>query len=126
MATTRRTPPAPPLRGEIYLTALDPTIGREIQKTRPALIIQNDVSNRLSEITIVAPITSTVRFPLNPVHVLLPTDADTGLVVNSVALLNQIRAVDRRRLIKRLGAANAAIMEQADDAIKISLGLIPL
>ena len=79
MATTRRTQTKPkidyPKRGEIYLTALDPTVGREIQKTRPALIIQNDISNRLSHMTIVAPITSTVRFPLNPVHVLLAAAA---------------------------------------------------
>jgi hypothetical protein len=60
-----------PRRGEIYLTALDPTLGREIKKTRPSLVIQHDTSNRLSEMTIVAPITSTVRLPLNPVHVLL-------------------------------------------------------
>src|SRR5205809_5950351 len=96
MATTRQigttTKTGHPRRGEIYLTALDPTIGREIQKTRPALVIQNDVSNRLSQITIVAPITSTVRFPLNPVHVLLSADQSTGLSVVSVALLNQIRA----------------------------------
>ena len=94
MATTRRTPPATttfPLRGEIYLTALDPGIGREIKKTRAALIIQNDISNQRSEITIVAPITSTVRFPLNPVHVLLSQGAGAGLAVNSVTLLNQIR-----------------------------------
>lgn len=67
MATTRQIKSAKvqPKRGEIYLTALDPTLGREIKKTRPALIVQNDVSNRLTEITIVAPITSTVRFPLN-------------------------------------------------------------
>src|SRR5438270_2189522 len=100
MATTRpRTQAGPknahPKRGEIYLTALDPALGREIQKTRPALIIQNDVSNRLSQITIVAPITSTVRFPLNPVHVLLAADKTTGLSVTSVAVFNQIRAIDR-------------------------------
>src|SRR3979490_2857389 len=102
MATTRdtRTPQKAnhPKRGEIYLTALDPKVCREIQKTRPALIVQNDVSNRLTEITIVAPITSTVRFPLNPVHVLLTADSNTGLSVVSVALLNQVRAVDRQRL----------------------------
>ena len=127
MATTRQTrTKASPRRGEIYLTALDPTVGQEIQKTRPALIIQNDISNRLSEITIVAPVTSTVRFPLNPVHVLLPAGADTGLAVNSVALLNQIRAVDRRRLIKRLGAVTPTILGQVDEAIEISLGLIRL
>src|SRR5580658_8473316 len=106
-----------PRRGEIYLTTLDPTIGREIQKTRPALIIQNDVSNRVTDLTIVAPITSTVRFPLNPVHVLVPADRKTGLVITSVALLNQIRAVDRIRLVKRLGALDAEALRLVDQAI---------
>ena len=125
MATTRQTQAKAgyPKRGEIYLTALDPAVGREIQKTRPALVIQNDVSNRLSDITIVAPITSTVRFPLNPVHVLIGADSSTGLVVTSVALFNQIRAVDRVRLVKRLGRIDDAAMGQVDEAIMISLGL---
>ncbi len=69
-----------------------------------------------------APITSTVRFPLNPVHVLLPGDQNTGLSVTSVALFNQIRAVDRIRLIKRLGTVNHETREQVDEAIKISVG----
>jgi mRNA interferase MazF len=129
MATTRRTThgaekTSHPWRGEIYLTALDPTLGREIKKTRPALIIQNDVSNRLSDITIVAPITSTVRFPLNPVHVLLAANAVTGLTLTSVALLNQIRAVDRVRLISRLGVVDDSTLDLVDEAIRISLGLI--
>jgi mRNA interferase MazF len=129
MATTRRTTYARektgyPKRGEIYLTALDPGLGREIRKTRPALVIQNDVSNRLSDISMVAPITSTVRFPLSPVHVLLAADENTGLSVTSVALLNQIRAVDRLRFIKRLGVVDGQTLERIDEAIKISLGLI--
>lgn len=110
-----------PKRGEIYLTTLDPTVGSEIKKTRPALVIQNNTSNRLSSTTIVAPITSTVRFPLNPVHALLPADATTGLSVPSVALLNQIRVVDRQRLVKRLGSVGATTLGQVDAAIKISL-----
>ena len=130
MATTRHTRTATktsyPKRGEIYLTALDATLGREIQKTRPALIIQNDVSNRLSEITIVAPITSTVRFPLNPVHVLLPAGQDSGLSVTSVGIFNQIRVVDRMRLIKWLGTIDQQTLENVAEAIKISLGLIRL
>ncbi len=128
MATTgrggKRREAGHPRRGEIYLTTLDPALGREIQKTRPALVIQNDVSNRLSEMTIVAPITSTVRFPLNPVHVLLAADEKTGLSVTSVALLSQIRAVDRKRLVKRLGAVDARTLDQVDEAIRISLGLV--
>jgi len=130
MATARRSGSIPagnhPKRGEIYLTSLDPTIGREIQKTRPALVIQNDVSNRVSDMTIVTPITSTVRFPLNPVHVLLAADAQTGLNTTSVALLNQVRAVDRKRLVKRLGVVDRQTLAQVDQAIKISLGLVEL
>jgi mRNA interferase MazF len=127
MATTRHARKATgtnwPQRGEIYLAALDPTIGHEIKKTRPVLIIQNDASNRYSATTMVAPITSTVRLPLSPVHVLLQAGAFTGLTVPSVALFNQVRAVDRRRLIRKLGKADALVMAQADFAIQAAFGL---
>jgi mRNA interferase MazF len=65
-----------------------------------------------------------VRFPLNPVHVLLAADRSTGLSVTSVAVFNQIRAVDRSRLIKRLGAVDEETLARVDEAIQISLGLI--
>jgi mRNA interferase MazF len=128
MATTRQPRKAQsstwwPKRGEIYLTALDPTVGNEIKKTRPALIIQNNTTNRYGRITMVAPITSTVRLPLSPLHVLLPADSTTGLSVPSVAVMGQIRAVDRSRLIKRLGQADAVAMLQVDQAIGIAFGL---
>jgi mRNA interferase MazF len=112
-------------RGEIYLTALDPTVGHEIQKTRPALIIQNDTSNRYSLTTMVAPITSVVRLPLSPLHVLRPANASTGLTVASVAVFNQIRAVDRKRLVK-LGEVDAMILTQVDEAIQAAFGLASL
>ena len=94
----RKTHSGWPTRGAIYLTSLDPTVGHEIRKTRPAVVIQNDVSNEHSQTTMIAPVTSTVRLPLSPVHVLIAANEMTGLSVPSVALLNQ------RRLIKRLGA----------------------
>jgi mRNA interferase MazF len=112
-----------PKRGEIYLTALDPAIGHEIKKARPSLIIQNETSNRYSVITLVAPIISTVRLPLSPVHVLLPADPSTGLAVPSVAVFNQIRAVARSRLRKRLGEVDALVLLQVDEAIKAAFGL---
>jgi mRNA interferase MazF len=80
----------------------------------------------MTNLTIVAPITSTVRFPLNPVHVLIPAHRNTGLTVTSVALLNQIRAVDKVRLVKWLGALDANTVRLVDQAIQISLGLIEL
>jgi len=71
----------------------------------------------------VAPITSTVRLPLSPLHVLLPADSSTGLSVPSVAVLGQIRAVDRVRLIKKLGKADVLEMFLVDQAIRVAFGL---
>jgi len=128
MATTRHARKATatanwPKRGEIYLTALDPTVGHEIRKTRPALIIQNDTTNRYGRLTMVAPITPIVRLPLSPLHVLLPADTSTGLSVPSAAVLGQIRAVDRVRLIKKLGKADVLVMFLVDQAIRVAFGL---
>ena len=92
-------------------------------KIRPVLVVQNDTSNRYSPVTIVAPVTSRVRLPLSPLHVLLPADSSTGLVVPSVAVFNHIRAVARRRLIKKLGEVDALVLTQVDDAIRAAFGL---
>lgn len=112
-----------PRRGEIYLTALDPTLGHEIKKTRPALVIQNDISNENSHTTMVAPITSVVRIPLSPAHVLIPSDKTTGLAVVSAVLLIQIRTVDRRRLVKRIGVVDPETMTLVNEAIQVAFGL---
>jgi mRNA-degrading endonuclease toxin of MazEF toxin-antitoxin module len=89
------------------------------------LVIQNDTSNRYSAVTMVAPITSTIRLPLSPLHVLLPAGSSTGLAVASVAVFHQIRAVDRGRLIRKLGAVDALVLAQVDEAIKAAFGLVP-
>lgn len=89
---------AQPQRGEIYLVSFDPTFGAEIQKTRPALVVQNDVANEHSPITIVAAITSQFDLPLYPTEVLVQPP-EGGLHVNSVVLLNQIRSIDKQRLV---------------------------
>jgi mRNA interferase MazF len=113
-----------PRRGEIYLVSFDPTVGHEIRKTRPALIIQNDVSNEYSPITIVAAISSHFSEPPRPREVVMAAGSKTGLSQRSAAILNQIRSIDRARLQERLGAADAATMRRVDEAIKISLGLV--
>ena len=112
-----------PKRGEIYLVNFDPTVGAEIQKTRPALILQNDIANRHSLITVVAAITSKFDEPLYPTEVLVSVP-EGGLSVDSVVLLNQIRSIDKRRLVRRLGAVRPDTMEQVDRALEISLGLL--
>ncbi len=112
------------LRGEIYLCAFDPTIGHEIRKTRPALVIQNDVGNRYSPLTIVAAITSKISSVPYPIEVIADADASNGLETRSSIRLDQIRTVDQQRLIRRLGVMDTATMAKVDEAIQISLGLV--
>jgi mRNA interferase MazF len=114
-----------PRRGEIYLVAFDPTVGHEIPKTRPALVIQNDVSNQYSPITIVAAISSQFATPPHPREVLIHP-GKSGLSHLSAAVLNQIRSIDRQRLRKCLGTVDLATMQKVKDAIRISLGLVEL
>ena len=114
-----------PRRGEIYLVAFDPTVGFEIQKTRPAVVIQNDVSNRYSPVTVVAAISSQFADPAYPREVIVEP-AESGLPKRSAVIVNQIRTVDRRRLGKKLGRLSVASVRRVDEAIKISLGLIDI
>jgi mRNA interferase MazF len=114
-----------PKRGEIYLVNFDPTVGSEIQKTRPALILQNNISNQHSPITVVAALSSQFDAEIYPTEVLI-TPPEGGLSHPLVVLLNQIRSIDRQRLIKRLGVVSDQIMDCVNNAILISLGLIDL
>jgi len=116
---------ARPRRGEVYLVAFDPTLGAEIRKTRPALILQNDIANRASPITIVAALTTKFDQELYPTEVLIRAP-EGGLDADSVVLLNQIRSVDRRRLAQRLGRLTPQTMRLVDRALLRSLGLIDL
>lgn len=111
-----------PRRGEVYYVSFDPTLGAEIRKTRPALVLQNDVANRHSPITIVAALTSQFDETLYPTEVLVRAP-EGGLAADSVVLLNQIRSIDKQRLARRLGSLRPATMRQVDRAVQISLGL---
>ena len=113
-----------PKRGEVHLVSFDPALGAEIQKTRPAVILQNDIGNLHSPVTIVAAVTSNV-FRRGPTSVLVNAP-EGGLNVDSVVLLNQIRTIDRRRLTKRLGVLRSATMKRVDQALAISLALIEI
>ena len=115
-----------PKRGDICLVNFDPTIGAEIRKTRPALVLQNDIANKSSPVTIVAAISSKFDGSLYPTEVLIAANAGTGLAVDSVVLLNHIRTVDRKRLVRKLGRLSAVKMEEVNRALRISVGLVSL
>ena len=112
-------------RGDIWLVGLDPTIGHEIKKLRPAVVIQNDLGNKYSPITIIAPITSQGTEKIYPIEVILDKKS-SGLEKISKILLNQIRAIDKRRLIKRIGKVDYETIVKIDNAIRISLGLVEI
>lgn len=112
-------------RGEVYFADLNPVRGREQGGRRPVLIVQNDVGNRYSPVTIVAAITSSVAERPYPTEVHLLA-GEGGLPKDSAVLLNQIKTIDKDRLEQRLGQLDVAAMRQVDEAIKISLGLAPL
>lgn len=118
-----RTKIAYPRRGEVYLVSFDPTVGREIKKTRPALILQNNIANRWSPITIVAAITSHLHTSRYPTEVIV-NQPEGGLRSASAVLLNQIRSIDRKRLVKRLGTIRPETMLRVERSLRISLGLI--
>ena len=84
-------------RGEVYLVSLDPTLGSEIQKTRPCLIVSPDELNAHLRTVIVAPMTTAGR--AYPWRIRCRFQRRSGYVV-----LDQLRTVDRERLVKRLGA----------------------
>jgi mRNA interferase MazF len=113
------------MRGEVYPVNFAPTMGAEIHKTRPALIVQNDIANRHSPITIMAAITSPFDEPLYPAEVLIQPP-EGGVTLPSVVLLNQIRSIAKRRLVRRLGILTPATMERVERAILISLGLVEI
>lgn len=81
---------------DVYLVALDPTLGSEIKKTRPCIIVSPDEMNRHLNTVIIAPLTSTIKN--YPTRVNLTFQGKQGQVV-----LDQIRTVDNRRLVKKLG-----------------------
>jgi len=96
----------PPLRDEVWLVSLDPTQGVEIQKTRPCLIVSPDEMNQHLRSVIIAPMTTVVR--AYPTRVPIRFQGKHGQVV-----LDQLRAVDRQRLLRKLGRVAASTAKAA-------------
>lgn len=114
----------PLLRGDVYLVNLDPIVGREIGKARPAVIIQNNIGNQFSPVTIIAPISSVkeITKPL-PIMIFLEK-GDGGLTSNSYVDCGQIRTIDKeKRLITKLGALDKSTLNKIDIALKVSLAI---
>ena len=109
-------------RGDIVLAGLEPVKGSEQGGVRPVLVIQNDEGNKFSPTTIIAPITSKEFSKEFPTNVAI-SKQESRLNNDSTVLLNQIRAIDKSRVIKKISSLDFYTMNKVDFAIKISLGL---
>ncbi len=110
-----------PKRGEIWIVNLDPTIGKEIKKTRPCLIMQSDLINESLRTTMVAPITSTVKEDW--LFALTLEKGEGGLKNRSMAIFNQIKTTDISRFVKKIGKISDEKLKQAERALLLSFGI---
>lgn len=101
-----------PRRGEVWLVNFDPSIGNEIRKARPAVVIGSDALGRLP-IKLVAPITAwKAHFAGNVWHVRIQPDSTNGLSKESAVDVLQVRGVDAKRFIERIGAVSADLLDE--------------
>ena len=90
-----------PKKGEMYLVNFDPTVGHEVKKKRPALILSNNIHNQYSPLVTVAPLSSNTN-KVYPFEVYVPKKL-TGLNENSKIMIIQLRSIDKKRLISKMG-----------------------
>lgn len=109
-------------QGEVVLCDLNPIVGTEQSGIRPAVVLQVDRANAVSPHTIIAPFTTKIRSALLPSHVFVPAGTG-GLVHDSVLLCEQLRVIDKRRIIRGLGRLDEPYSEGIATALRAILGL---
>lgn len=110
-------------RGDVFFADLSPVVGSEQGGTRPVLVIQNDIGNRFSPTVIIAAITAQIQKAKLPTHVEI--DAERyKFERDSVILLEQVRTIDKSRLTDKITHLDESLMEQVDEALEVSFGLV--
>ena len=110
-------------RGDVFFADLSPVVGSEQGGTRPVLVIQNDIGNRFSPTVIIAAITAQIQKAKLPTHVEI--DAERyHFERDSVILLEQVRTIDKSRLTDKITHLDEFLMEQVDEALEVSFGLV--
>lgn len=110
------------IRGSIFYADLDPIVGSEQKGCRPVLILQNDIGNKFSPTTMIAPITTKeYNGEKQPTHV--SVEVFNKIRPNSIILLEQIRTIDKSRLKGYVCNLDDEEMQKVENAILISLGI---
>ena len=110
-----------PKNGEIFIADLNPSFGREIHKKRPVLIISNNVLNQVLPTVIVIPFSSIIPQFIGPDIVKI--NKQKGLNKQSTIIVNQLRSIDKERLVKKVGKLSKTNSQEVEEAIKIVLDL---
>ena len=108
-------------RGDIFYANLSPVVGSEQAGIRPILIVQNDIGNKYSPTVIAVAITTKSKTDL-PTHIPIKKE-ETGLLYDSVILVEQIRTIDKSRLIRKICTLNDNIMEKVKEALKVNFNI---
>lgn len=109
-------------RGDIYMAELDPVVGSEQGGCRPVLIIQNDMGNLHAPTVIAVPLTGSTNKPALPTHVRVAR-GEGGLWRESTVLCEQVRTLEKTRLLRHLGTLPAETMRQVERALFVSLDM---
>ena len=108
--------------GTVLEVSLDPSVGREYMKTRPCLVVQSDLLNKYSQVTIVAPITGAENVKPGPTFVRIEK-GEAGLPKDSLVVCHQLRTVDESRLGKVYGQVRQETMLKVKEALRIVLDM---
>ena len=111
-------------KGDIVLVDLEPIKGSEQGKTRRCVIIQNNIANLYSPVTNIIPLTDAKNVKKWYKCLVPLSKSEKGLTKDVAAQCNQIRTIDKSRIIKKIGSLNQSTMEKVDMAIDVSLGLV--
>ena len=109
-------------RGEIYLATLDPVVGKEISKTRPIVVVSNDKNNEFSGTVTILPVTSQNLNKIYPFEVFL-SKGSGKLPKDSKVKADQIRTLDKGRIVARIGTLQKRDIQDIERAVKIHLAL---
>ncbi len=107
---------------ELWLADLNPRFGTEAGKTRPVLIVQSDLLNKIHPSSIICPITTNVKKGVSILRVNLKS-GEGGLNKNSAIMIDQVRAIDNKRLIKKLGDLPKSFQSQVKENLMIMMDL---
>ncbi len=109
-------------RGEVYQVIPDRSVGKEIQKKRPCVVVSSNIMNSNGDLAIVCPITEGKGLQFDIIHIEIKK-GEGGATKESVALCDQVKAVDQSRLMEKLGNLSANAMHKIDKGLKVVLDL---